>query len=67
MKNTPKWDALCIECQSKNNGTCESEYCKEMKYDPWGDPYPFWVFGHDYGGREEYIANKRKRMEEQGK
>ena len=22
MKNTPKWDALCLECQAKNNGTC---------------------------------------------
>ena len=38
-----------------------------MKYDPWGDPYPLWVFGYDYDGREEYIASKRKKMEEQGK
>ena len=63
MENGNKWTDPCLKCQAKHGGTCESEDCAKLKYDPWGDPYPLFVYGYDHDGREEYIALKRKRME----
>lgn len=65
MNNAPKWDEACLECQAKHGGVCESENCLALKYDPWGDPYPLFVYGYDYDGREDYIAYKRKIIEKE--
>ncbi len=63
MKSNIKWTESCLECQAEHGGICESEDCAKLNYDPWGDKYPLWVFSPDHDGREEYIAQKRKRIE----
>lgn len=65
--NTIKWNAICIVCQSENNGLCPNRNCAEDNYDEWGDPIPLWVYHMDGNILAEYLEEKRKRMETQGK
>lgn len=58
------WTDECLVCQEKHGGTCKSERCRKHFYDPWGDPYPFWVYHIDGNSIDKYIAEKRKRLEE---
>ena len=58
-----KWDNSCLQCQAKTNGVCENRSCAEDNYDPWGDPIPAYVYHHDGNTLNEYLENKRKRIE----
>lgn len=58
-----KWDNSCLQCQAKANGVCENRSCAEQNYDPWGDPIPAYVYHHDGNTLDEYLENKRKRIE----
>jgi len=58
-----KWDKSCLQCQAKTNGACENRSCAEDNYDLWGDPIPAYVYHHDGNTLNEYLENKRKRIE----
>lgn len=58
-----KWTASCLECKANNNGACRDKDCYNITYDPWGDPYPAYVFAPDHDGMEEWNARKRKEQE----
>lgn len=57
------WSQCCLTCQSETNGKCQSRSCAELHYDPWGDLIPASVFHHDGNTLDEYLENKRKRIE----
>ena len=58
-----KWDDSCLQCKSKTNGVCKNRSCAEQNYDPWGDPIPAFVYHHDGNTLDEYLENKRIRIE----
>ena len=53
-----KWDSYCLQCQSKNNDTCPNKDCAMSTYDPWGDPFPAYVYHPDGDSIQEYIERK---------
>lgn len=55
-----KWDEYCLQCQAKHGGTCPDARCASINYDPWGDPFPSYVYHMDGNSIAEYIAEKAK-------
>lgn len=58
-----KWDDACLTCKSETNGICRNRGCAESNYDPWGDPIPAHIYQFDGNSLNEYLEEKRKRLE----
>lgn len=56
--STIKWTSMCITCKAESGGNCPNRDCAEYNYDPWGDPFPLYLWHPDGNDVYEYLQKK---------